>query len=99
MDDSCLRYVLTDDELSRFDSEGFLIQEDAIDAAQIDLLTAAADRIYMGKLADGFDARKALFYPDFITDDPAFVELVDYSKVLQKSGESWAGTSTSIMPT
>lgn len=84
MDASCLSYRLTDDERRTFDETGLLQIENALDAGQIAALTEAADRIYQTKIAGGFDPNAALFYPNFIPDDPLFQSLVDYERVLPK---------------
>ena len=84
VDESCLQYALTSDEREQFETEGFLIQEDALSAEQIESLTESANRIYERKLAEGHDPTKALFYPNFIPEDHGFLDLVDYPKVLPK---------------
>lgn len=84
MEPSCLQYGLTEAERHQFNEQGFLIQEDVLSPEQVSALTVATDRIYARKLAEGFDPRKALFYPNFIPDDPLFLELVDYEKTLPK---------------
>ncbi len=85
MDVSSLQYRLTDDERATFTERGVLQIENALDADQVAQLTAAADRINQRQLDTG-DAQpnRAMFFPDFIPEDPAFVELVDYPKVLPK---------------
>ncbi|MBZ0294041.1 MAG: phytanoyl-CoA dioxygenase family protein [Anaerolineae bacterium] len=84
MNKSILQYRLTDAERQQFEAEGYLMIEDALSAAQIADLTAAADGIYEQKLTDGHDPHKALFYPNFIPDDPLFYNLVDYEKTFPK---------------
>lgn len=79
-----LQYRLTDAERQQFETEGYLMIEDALSAAQVASLTAAADRIYEQKLTQGHEAKKALFYPNFIPDDPLFYDLVDYEKTFAK---------------
>jgi ectoine hydroxylase len=84
MDTDCLKYALTDDEKRQFNEEGFLILEDVLSPDQVTQLTALCDAIHARKVADGFDPKKALFYPNFIPDDPAFASLVDYPQTLPK---------------
>ncbi len=84
MHPSCLEHRLTDAERRTFNETGYLIVENALSPEQIATLTAASDRIYAQKVASGHDDRKALFYPNFIPDDPAFADLVDYPKTLPK---------------
>jgi ectoine hydroxylase len=84
MDVSCLEHCLTDEERRTFEETGVLTVEDALSPQQIETLTAAMDRIHERKLAEGFEPNKALFYPNFIPEDEAFINLVDYEKVLPK---------------
>ncbi len=84
MDPACLRYALTEDERRRFNETGMLTIEDALSPEQVEALTRAMDRKYEEQLAAGHDPKKLHFQPNFIPDDPAFVELVDYEKILPK---------------
>ncbi len=84
MDTNCLKYQLSDNERRTFNDTGMLMIEDALSAEHVAELTAASDHIYAQHVAKGHDARKALFYPNFILDSPAFADLVDYERVLPK---------------
>jgi ectoine hydroxylase len=84
IDPSCLQYRLTDAERRHFDEQGYLIVEDALSPGQVSTLTEIVDRIHGEKVAAGFDAKKALFYPNFIPDSPLFADLVDYEKILPR---------------
>lgn len=84
MNRSCLQHSLTDEERAQFENQGYLIVEDALSPERTAALTEITDRIYAQKVAEGFDARKALFYPNFIPDDPLFLDLVDYERILPK---------------
>lgn len=84
LDPSCLQYRLTAAEKEQFNETGWLAIEDALSPEQTAAATASTDRIFETKLAEGHDPRKALFYPNFIPDDPLFANLVDYEKVLPK---------------
>ena len=84
MDVSCLQYRLTDEERRTFEQTGMLTIDNALAPEQVAALTTATDRIYERHLAEGLDARKAFFYPNFIPDDDLFAGLVDYAKVLPK---------------
>jgi ectoine hydroxylase len=84
MEKSWLQYKLTEQERQTFEQTGLLIIEDALSPEQVKDLTAIVDRIYERKLQEGHDGSKALFYPNFIPDDPAFANLVDYEKILPK---------------
>ena len=84
MDVSCLEHRLTEAERRSFDETGLLVIEDALGPGQVASLTERADQIYAEKVAQGHSATEALFYPNFISDDPMFADLVDYPKILPK---------------
>jgi len=84
MEISSLQYRLTPAEREQFETEGYLILEDALSPGQVSALTEAVDGLYARKLAEGFDPKTALFYPNFIPDSDLFLDLVDYEKVLPK---------------
>ena len=84
MELSCLQYRLTPAEREQFETEGYLVLEGALSTEQVDALTEESDRIYARKLAEGFDPKTALFYPNFIPDSDLFLNLVDYEKVLPR---------------
>ena len=84
MEVSCLQYRLTDEERSTFNETGMLMLENILSPEHASALTKASDRIYETKLAEGHLPTNALFYPDFLTDDPLFAELVDYEKIVPK---------------
>jgi ectoine hydroxylase len=84
MDTACLTHRLTEAEREQFETQGYLVVEGALDPERVAALTALTDAIHARKLATGFDPSGALFYPDFIPDDPQFADLVDYEKILPK---------------
>jgi ectoine hydroxylase-related dioxygenase (phytanoyl-CoA dioxygenase family) len=84
MDISCLDNRLTDDERRTFEETGVLVVEDALSPDQVASLTNKADAIYARRVAEGHNSTQALFYPNFIPDDPEFADLVDYPKILPK---------------
>lgn len=84
MDPSCLVNRLTDEERAFFDDQGYLAIEDALSAEQVESLTAVTDRIHERHLAAGQAADSAMFVPNFIPEDPQFLELLDYGRVLPK---------------
>ncbi|HEV8245621.1 MAG TPA: phytanoyl-CoA dioxygenase family protein [Polyangiaceae bacterium] len=84
MDPTCLRHSLTEAERREFNETGLLIVEDALSSERVEQLTAGVDRIFQRHLAAGHDPRKLLFYPNFLPDEPAFVDLVDYERLLPK---------------
>ena len=84
MDISCLQYQLTDAERREFNETGLLMIENALSPEQVAVLTANTDQIYQRHVGAGHDPHTALFYPNFIGDDPTFADLVDYPKILPK---------------
>jgi len=84
MNPSCLEHRLTESEQRTFHETGLLMVENALSPEQVAALTAASDRLYAQKVAEGHDPTRALFYPNFIPDDPLFADLVDYEKILPK---------------
>ncbi len=84
MDISCLEHRLTDAERRQFNETGLLVVEDALSPQQIEALTARTDRIFERQIAQGQDPRKALFYPNFIPEDPLFADLVDCPTTVPK---------------
>jgi ectoine hydroxylase len=79
-----LQYQLTAEEKQTFNETGILMIEDALSPEHVAALTVACDEIAEKKLAEGADPKKALFYPNFIPDNPLFAGLVDYQKVFPK---------------
>lgn len=84
MDTACLEHRLTEAEREQFETQGYLIIEDALEPERVAALTALTDAIHAQKIAGGFDPKSALFYPNFIPDNPQFADLVDYEKILPK---------------
>lgn len=85
MDPACLQNRLTEEERKSFEQDGFFYVEDALSAARVETLTGALDRLHREALAAGeAQPDKAMFLPNFIPKDPAFVELVDYDRILPK---------------
>ena len=81
---TCLNYRLTLAEKRTFDETGLLILDNVLSPDKVAALTVASDRIFESKLAAGHDLTKALFYPNFIPEDPLFADLVDYERTLPK---------------
>ncbi|MBW3637235.1 MAG: phytanoyl-CoA dioxygenase family protein, partial [Armatimonadetes bacterium] len=84
MNPSCLQYQLTDEERRHFEQHGWLQVENVLTPQQIEQLTARTDAIHAARVEAGHPDSQALFYPNFIPDDPAFLELVDYAPILPK---------------
>jgi ectoine hydroxylase-related dioxygenase (phytanoyl-CoA dioxygenase family) len=84
MDPSCLEHALQPHEKQFFNEHGYLIVEDALQPQQITALTQATDALHSRHLQNGGDGAASWFHPNFIPDDPGFVGLVDYPKILPK---------------
>lgn len=84
MDATCLQYRLTDAERHQFDTQGYLVIEDALTPDHVSALTEAVDRIHQRKVSEGQDAAASMFYPNFIPEETLFQDLVDYPRILPK---------------
>jgi len=84
VDPSCLQYRITAEERAVFDETGILQIENALSAEQVADLTGAADEINERRLAEGHDPGQAMFYPNFVTENKIFADLVDYDRILPK---------------
>ncbi|BCM88393.1 hypothetical protein IAD21_00224 [Abditibacteriota bacterium] len=84
MNPSCLQHRLSDQERQQFEEHGWLQIENVLRPAQIESLTAKTDAIHAARVQAGHSPQQALFHPNFIPDDPTFVELVDYALILPK---------------
>lgn len=80
----CLQHRLTDEERDTFNESGVLHIPNALSPAQVEAGVALTEKIHQAKLSEGHGSNKALFYPNFIPDDPYFADLVDYAPVLPK---------------
>ena len=81
---ACLQHRLTAEERRAFDEIGLLHIPNVLTPEQVEQGAALTERIHRAKLSEGFDPRKALFYPNFIPDDPFFLDLVDDERILPK---------------
>ena len=81
---AALQHQLTDEERRTFNETGILYVRNALSPDQVEQGIALTERIHRAKLAEGHDPQKALFYPNFIPDDPFFIKLVDYERILPK---------------
>lgn len=84
MDPACLKHALTESERKEFDEQGYFILEGVLTPAEVARLTIPTDRIHKQRVAEGHGASQSLFYPNFLPDDPAFVDLVDEGRILPK---------------
>ena len=82
---SCLVHRLSPRERRAFDTDGFLVIENALACDEIEGLRGASDRIYERKVRHGHDPETSLFYANFLKHDPqTFLALLDHEKVLPK---------------
>jgi ectoine hydroxylase-related dioxygenase (phytanoyl-CoA dioxygenase family) len=83
MSPDCLAYRLTPAEREAFNTQGYLVVENALDAGMIERLSAAVDRIDARVRTD--ETRdKLLSIPDILDEDPAFVDLVAWPATFPK---------------
>ena len=83
MNPDCLSHVLTDAERESFLANGFLIVENALDAAMIKRLTAVVDRVDARERAPEQQG-KLFSTPNIIREDDALVDLVDWPTTFPK---------------
>ena len=87
MDPGCLTHSLTPAERDQFGRDGYILVEDALTTEQIETYTRAIDRIYTQRATgkeDSLDIPGRLQISDFLTLDPAFIELIDNPRVFPK---------------
>jgi ectoine hydroxylase-related dioxygenase (phytanoyl-CoA dioxygenase family) len=75
---------LTPEERRQFDEQGYLVVDDALSAPEVRDLVGRVDAVHARKLAEGASPNDVVFHPNFIPDDPAFVELVDCPRTIMK---------------
>lgn len=79
----CLEHRLTETERDFFNTQGYLVVENALDSATVERLAAAADRIDARVRTD--ETRdKLLSVPNIVHEDLALVELIDCPTVFPK---------------
>lgn len=84
MDESILKYRLTDDERDTFEKQGFLQLEDTLTTEHVDVLSQVTNRVHDRYLMEKNPADAAMFVPNFIPEDPSLLDLVDYAPILPK---------------
>ena len=85
MDQSCLDHLLTDDESSQFERDGYLIFPEVLSKDEVDELEAVSDRLdaeARQKMEKGPGDTQNTF--DFLGYDNAFLNLIDYPKTFPK---------------
>jgi ectoine hydroxylase-related dioxygenase (phytanoyl-CoA dioxygenase family) len=83
MNAGCLAHRLTAEERDFFNTTGFLIVENALDASMTGRLIEAVDRIDSRERTP--ETRdKLLSFPNIIHEDPSFVDLIDHPTTFPK---------------
>jgi hypothetical protein len=80
----CLQFALTDLERAEFNETGMLTLRGVLAPERVAHLEEVTDRIYARRLTEGHSPTASCFYPNFIPEDAAFVDLVDEPQVLPK---------------
>lgn len=83
MDPASLAHRLTDAERQFFEEQGYLIVENALDAAMTARLLSAVDRVDARERTDE-NRRKLLSVTNIVHEDPALVDLVDWPTTFPK---------------
>ena len=83
MNPSCTENILTEDEREFFNSNGFLVVEDALDASATARLVEVMDRVDTRERTEAL-AGKLLSVADVIHEDAALVDLVDWPATFPK---------------
>jgi ectoine hydroxylase-related dioxygenase (phytanoyl-CoA dioxygenase family) len=83
MTPECLEHRLSPDERAFFETNGYLIVENALDAATVSRLVPAIDRIDARERTPETRER-LLSFPNILHEDSAFLDLVDCATTLPK---------------
>jgi ectoine hydroxylase-related dioxygenase (phytanoyl-CoA dioxygenase family) len=84
MNDSCREHLLTNDERSHFEEQGFLIVRSALNESELLKLEEATDRIWKRELERDLGPQQNLFYPNFVGSEQVFIDLLDHPRVFPK---------------
>lgn len=85
MDMRCLDYGLTEAERLAFERDGYFMVEDALDSEHVARLLEVTDRMDATQRAQrGLGPHDLLSFRDFVGQDAAYVELVDWHKTFPK---------------
>ena len=80
-----LSHCLTDEQHRHFEEQGYLIVENALSEEMIDRLTAAVDGLHKKAIeAEPTEHGKAWSSSNFLGEDDAFLDLLDYPTTLPK---------------
>ncbi len=77
MDTACLDHLITDEQRTHFEEQGYLIVKNALPKVQVDALTEAVDRIWAERKRKGLGEDQNLFLPNFAGREQVFIDLLD----------------------
>ena len=77
MDKACLDHLITDEQRTHFEEQGYLVVKNALTTAQVDALTEAVDRIWAEQKRKGLGEDQNLFLPNFAGREQVFIDLLD----------------------
>ena len=83
MNPDCLQHLLTNDERAQFNAQGYLVVENALDAAACERVIAVMDRVDARERTEAL-AGKLLSVTDVMGEDDALVDLIDCPKTFPK---------------
>ena len=83
MNTDCLDHILTDAEREFFNTQGYLVVENALDAAACERVIAVMDRVDARERTEAL-AGKLLSVTDVMGEDDALVNLIDCPKTFPK---------------
>jgi ectoine hydroxylase len=84
MDTTALNHLLTEEEHRQFNEEGYLIVRNAVNENHLDLLEQIVDTIWAEEKYKGLSDDGNLFFPNFVGQHQAFIDLLDNPKVFPK---------------
>ncbi len=87
MDPRCLQYVLTDDERTKFDSDGYFVVECALKPDHVATLIDEIDRLYgegQFDFGEGTPIANRVDHVGFMAMSPKFVDLIDHPRTFPK---------------
>ena len=87
-----LKHQITGFELNQFERDGYFVVEEALPLDLVELLESKVDAIHQFYLDRTYDPytkstltnHHNFFYPNFLKDDPLFVDLLDWPKTFPK---------------
>ena len=85
MNKKCLSHLITQEERSHFEKQGYLYVPNALSSDMIEYLTNAVDKIHSNALTTGI-AKPSMHwgFSNFLGKDDAFLDLVDHPTTLPK---------------